>query len=65
MVNFEIYDVTDCETITIHILPSIIGIRANQTIKFCQLTKYNTRNIDEKSYTKCGGEASPTPFYKN
>ena len=32
-------------------------------MKFCQLKEYNMRNIFlEKSYTKCGGEASPRPF---
>ena len=30
-----------------------------------QLIEYNLRNIFiEKSYTKCGGETIPIPFYK-
>ena len=35
-------------------------------MKFCHLIKYNMRNIFlEKSYTKCGEEASSDPFIKN
>ena len=35
------------------------------TMKFVQLIEYNMRNIfPEKSYTKCGGEDSPRPFYQ-
>ena len=34
-------------------------------MKLCQLIEYNMRNTFlEKSYTKCGGEGSPWPFYK-
>ena len=34
-------------------------------MKFGQLIEFNMRNIFlEKSYTRCGGEASPRPFYK-
>ena len=34
-------------------------------MKFCQLIEYNIRNIfDEKSYTKCAGEAIPRPLSK-
>ena len=34
-------------------------------MKFVQLIEYNVWNIFlEKSYTKCGGEASPRHFYK-
>ena len=34
-------------------------------MKFGQLIEYKMRkNFLEKSYTKCGGEASPKPFYK-
>ena len=34
-------------------------------MKFGQLIEYNMRKIFlEKSYTRCGGEASPRPFYK-
>ena len=48
-----------------HILPNILKSKRNQTIKFGQLLEYNMRNIFvEKSYTKCGGETIPRPFYK-
>ena len=34
-------------------------------MKFGQLTEENTRNVFiEKSFTKCGGETIPRPFYK-
>ena len=34
-------------------------------MKFGQLTEYITRNVFiEKSFTKCGGETIPRPFYK-
>ena len=34
-------------------------------MKCGQLKKYNLRNIFlEKSYTKCGGETIPRPFFK-
>ena len=51
------------QTITIHVFPNISRSKDNQTIKFCQLIECNMRNIClEKSYTKCGGEASPRSF---
>ena len=35
-------------------------------MKFGQFTEYNMRNIFlEKSYTKCGGETIPKPFFQN
>ena len=35
-------------------------------MKLSQLIEYDMRNIFlEKSYTKCGKETSPRPFYKN
>ena len=35
------------------------------TTKFPEIPEYNLRNIFlEKSYTKCGGETIPRPFYK-
>ena len=41
------------QAIKIHILPSIVRTKANQTIKFGQLLKYKTRKIFlEKPYTK-------------
>ena len=50
---------------TIHILPNISRSKNKQTMKCSQLIKYNMRNIFlEKSYTKFGGETSPTPFNK-
>ena len=34
-------------------------------MKFGQSIEYNMRNVFlEKSYTQCGGKASPRPFYK-
>ena len=34
-------------------------------MKFGQLIEYNIRNIFlEKLFTKCGEEASPSPFHK-
>ena len=54
---------TGQQLITIHILPNISRSKGNQTIKFGQLLEYSMRNIFlRKSYTKCGGEASPRPF---
>ena len=49
---------------TIHILPNISKSKCNQTVKFGQLTKYDRNIFLEKSYIKCGGEASPRPFYE-
>ena len=44
-----------------HILPNISRSKDNQTMGFGQLIESNTSNIFlEKSYTKCGGETSPT-----
>ena len=35
-------------------------------MKFSRLTEFNMINIFlGKSYTKCGGEASPDPFIEN
>ena len=52
--------------IPIHILPNISRSKGNQTMKFCQLIKYNTRKIFLKiSYPKYGGETIPRPFSKN
>ena len=51
------------QTIAIQILTNILTSKDNQVTKFGQLIEYNTRNILlEKSYTECGGEASPRPF---
>ena len=55
---------TEQQIITIHISPNISRSKGNQTMKFGQLKEYSKRNIFlEKSYTKCGGEGSPRPFY--
>ena len=51
------------QIITIHILSNISRSKGNQTIKFGQLVECKMRNVIlERSYTKCGGEASPRPF---
>ena len=53
------------QTIAIHILPNISRSKDNQTMIFGQLIEYKMTNIFlEKSYTKCGGETIPRPFYK-
>ena len=57
---------TGKQIIIIHILPNILRSKGNQTMKFGHLIEYNMRNIFlEKSYTKCGREASLSPFCKN
>ena len=53
------------QIVTIHILLKVSQGKINQTMKFCQLIQYNMRNIFlEKSFAKCGGDASPRLFYK-
>ena len=53
------------QTFAIHILLDISRSKNNQTMKLGQLIKYNMRkNFLEKSYTKCGGETIPRPFFK-
>ena len=48
-----------------HVLPNISRSKANQTMKFGQLTEYNTgNNFLGKSYTKCDSEFIPRPFSK-
>ena len=48
------------QKITMRIFPNILRSKANQTMKFGQLTEYNMRNVFlEKSYTKCKGETIP------
>ena len=57
---------TGLQIVTIYTLPNITRSKCNQTITFGQLMHYNMRNIFfEKSYKKCGEEASPDPFKKN
>ena len=44
-------------------MPNILKGKENQIMKIGQLIEYNSRNIFvEKSYKKCGGEASSKPF---
>ena len=46
-------------------LPNVSRSKGNQTMRFDQLVEYNRRNIFlEKSYTECGGETIPRPFYE-
>ena len=49
-------------------IPNTSRSQGNQTMKFDPLVEYNRRNRTniflEKSYTKCGGEASPRPISK-
>ena len=52
------------QTIAVHTLPNISRIKGNQTMAFGQLIEYDTRkNFLEKSYSKCGGETIPRPFF--
>ena len=52
------------QTIAVHTLPNILRIKGNQTMTFGQLLEYDTRkNFLEKSYSKCGGETIPRPFF--
>ena len=52
-------------TIAIPILPSIWRSKGKQRKKYGQLIGYNMKQFFlEKSYTKCGGETVPRPFYK-
>ena len=44
---------------------SNISSKCNQTMKFGQLIEYYMKTMFlQKSYRKCGGKASPRPFYK-
>ena len=46
-------------------ITNISRSKGNQAMKFDQLIEYNMRNILlEKSYTKCGRETNPRPFFK-
>ena len=48
-----------------HILANVSRSKGNQTMKFGQLIEYNMIAICvEKSFSKCGGETIPRPFYK-
>ena len=66
MVNFKFYDITAwLTTIVIHILPIISRSKGNQTMNFGQLIEYNMNDIFlQKSYTECGRETSPRPFFE-
>ena len=49
----------------ITIMSNISRSKGHKTMKFGQLIEYNMRKIFlEKSYSKCGGKASPRSFYK-
>ena len=51
------------QTVAIHILLNISRIKANQTIRFCQLVEHNKRNILlQKSCRKWGRETDPRPL---
>ena len=65
--NFKIYDVTDWETNNCKAgIAQYLEKKGNRTMKFGQFIECNMRNIFlEKSYTKCGGKASPDSFIKN
>ena len=48
------------------ILHTISKNKDNQTMKFGQFVEYNMEKFFlENSYTKCGGETIPRPFFKN
>ena len=54
------------QTIAKHILPNISRSKSNQTMRFGQFIEDNMRNTFlEKSCTKCVGETSPIPCFKN
>ena len=42
----------DQQTITIHILPIILGSKVNQAMKFGQIIGYNKRNIFFKNFAE-------------
>ena len=53
------------QTITIHILSSILRKKGHQTMKFGQLIEYNCKNIFlETSYIKYGKETILRPLTK-
>ena len=53
------------QTIAIHILPNFSRSKGNQTMRFGQLIKYNTRNVFlEESFKICDRETIPWPFSK-
>ena len=53
------------QIIAIYIVSNNWINKDNQVIEFGQLTEYNIRNYFlEISYTKWGGEASPSSFHK-
>ena len=66
--NFKLYELTawltsSCNTHISHIL-YVSRRKGNQTMKIGQLIEYKMRNIFlEKSYTKCGRDTSPRPFF--
>ena len=52
----------NCNTHIIQYLKS--RSKDNETMKFDQIIEYKMRNIFlKRSYTKCGGETIPRPFF--
>ena len=64
-ISFKFYDVTAWLTDSCNTHNAQYRVKkGNQTMKFGHLVECNMRNIIlEKSYTKCGGETSPRPFF--
>ena len=57
---------TGQEITAIHILSNMPRCKGNQTMRFGQFIENNMKKIfQEKSHTKCGGEASQRPFFNN
>ena len=53
------------QIIVIHTLSNFLRIKGNQRIESSQLKQCNMTNIFlENSYTKCGEETIPRPFFK-
>ena len=56
---------TGQQIIEIHILSNISKSKGNQTMGIVQVIEFNMKNAFlEKSYTKCGREATLKPLYK-
>ena len=52
------------QRITMHILANISRDKGNQAMKFGQLIEYNKiTTFLQKSYKKCGSEASSRPLF--
>ena len=55
---------TGQQIITIYIMFNISRSKDKRAMKLGQLIEQNIKYSLEKSYIKCGGEASPRPFYE-